>query len=59
MAHLGICGVGWTESLNRDLHTYPDWPLTFSVDYNQKANLDKHDSQPSLRDSILDGIGLS
>jgi len=41
--HLHKCQGGWTESTNERPQTYPDCPLTLSIDYNQKANLDKYE----------------
>jgi hypothetical protein len=35
--HLGSGGGGWTESTNTGPHTYPDCPVTLSINYQLKS----------------------
>jgi hypothetical protein len=35
--HLGSGGGGWTESTNKGPDTYPDCPLTLSIDYRPRS----------------------
>ncbi len=47
-AHLGMRREGWTESINQALDTYPDCPLTLSIDTNEKPS--STSSGQALRD---------
>ena len=40
----------WMDRVNQGgFRTYPDCPLTLSIDYQPKANLDKYDATAPIR----------